>query len=169
MTAEKPLSALQIIPLVQAHYVSVAQIYQQAIDAGNITLARNTPSWEVWNKEHLTDMRFVAWQDNQVIGWVALSPILQRTGYQGVTELSIYIHNHQQGKGIGKLLMQHIIDASEQAGIWTILSLIFPENAKSIQLHEQFGFRLLGTQKKSAQLNGIWMDNVILERRSEKI
>ncbi|UIR55611.1 N-acetyltransferase family protein [Sphingobacterium sp. SRCM116780] len=157
---------MEIKKLEKIHYVDVARIYQQAIDAGNITLATKTASWEDWDKEHLTYMRFVAISNENVIGWVALSPVLQRTGYQGVTELSIYIDENKQGNGVGKILMHYIIDQAEQAGIWTILSFIFPENKRSIELHKKFGFKLLGTQEKAAKLNGIWMDNCILERRS---
>lgn len=157
---------MEIQKLEQKHYPDVARIYQQAIDAGNITLATKTSSWEDWDKDHLEKMRFVVIENNTVIGWVALSPVLQRTGYHGVTELSVYIDQDHQGKGIGKVLMQHIIDSSENAGIWTIMSFIFPENDKSIMLHQKFGFKLLGTQRKAAQLKGVWMDNCILERRS---
>lgn len=157
---------MEIKNLEQRHYSDVSRIYQQAIDAGNITLATKTSPWESWDNDHLKNMRFVALEDNAVIGWVALSPVLQRTGYHGVTELSIYIDENHHGKGIGNMLMQHIIDSSEQAGIWTIMSFIFPENDKSIALHKKFGFNHLGTQHKSAQLKGVWMDNCILERRS---
>ncbi|MGA6120570.1 N-acetyltransferase family protein [Sphingobacterium anhuiense] len=160
---------MEIQKLEQKHYPDVARIYQQAIDAGNITLATKTSSWKDWDKDHLENMRFVAIENNTIVGWVALSPVLQRTGYHGVTELSIYIDQDHQGKGIGKVLMQHIIDTSENAGIWTIMSFIFPENDKSILLHKKFGFKLLGRQQKAAQLNGIWMDNCILERRSALI
>lgn len=160
---------MEIKNLEQKHFSDIARIYQQAIDAGNITLATKISAWEDWNEEHLKTMRFVATEHNTVIGWVALSPVLQRTGYHGVTELSIYIDQDHQGKGIGKVLMQHIIDTSEKAGIWTIMSFIFPENDKSIALHQKFGFKLLGTQHKAAQLKGIWMDNCILERRSTVI
>lgn len=164
-----PSLPIKIKPLEPKHYPDIARIYQQAIDSGNITLATKTSTWEDWDKDHLGNMRFVAIEDDKVIGWVALSPVLQRTGYHGVTELSIYMDQNHQGKGIGKILMQHIIDTSEKAGIWTIMSFIFPQNEKSIALHQKFGFRLLGTQQKVAQLNGIWMDNSILERRSTSI
>jgi phosphinothricin acetyltransferase len=157
---------MEIKHLEQKHYPEIARIYQQAIDAGNITLATKTGTWESWDKDHLELMRFVATENDTVVGWVALSPVLQRTGYHGVTELSIYIDQDHQGKGIGKILMQHIIDTSEKAGIWTIMSFIFPQNDKSITLHQKFGFQLLGTQHKAAQLKGVWMDNCILERRS---
>lgn len=160
---------MEIKKLENHHYPEVAAIYQQAIDAGKITLTQKTATWDEWNQDHLENMRFVALEDEKVIGWVALSPVLQRTGYHGVTELSVYINNNNQGKGIGNILMQYIIDESEKSEIWTILSFIFPENEKSILLHQKFGFRVLGTQEKVAQLNGVWMDNCILERRSKLV
>ncbi len=160
---------MQIRKLLPTDYPAVAAIYQQAIDAGGITLALKTASWAEWDLDHLPNLRFVLEEEGHILGWVALSPVLQRSGYAGVTELSVYIDNQAQGRGLGGQLMEYIIQESERQGIWTILSFIFPENQRSIKLHEKYGFRILGTQQKAAQLRGVWKDNTIMERRSASI
>jgi phosphinothricin acetyltransferase len=83
-------------------------------------------------------------------------------------ELTIYIHPDHGGKGLGTWLMQHLIHESEEAGVWTLYSSIFEENAASIRLHLAAGFRQIGYREKIAQLDGKWRNTVLFERRSKK-
>ena len=102
-----------------------------------------------------------------MLGWIALSGVSARAVFKGVAELSIYIANDAQGLGIGNALMNHCIETSEAAGIWTLQSGIFPENEASLALHEKHGFRRVGTREKIGQMrDGRWRDIVLLERRS---
>ncbi len=63
--------------------------------------------------------------------------------------------------------MEELITTSEKAGFWTFQSGIFPENKASIKLHEKTGFRYLGKRERVGQLDGIWKDNLLFERRSK--
>jgi Sortase and related acyltransferases len=65
--------------------------------------------------------------------------------------------------------MEKIIISSEQNGIWTLVSSVFPENEATLRLHSKFGFRIIGKRERIAQLDGIWRDTVLLERRSSRI
>jgi L-amino acid N-acyltransferase YncA len=56
--------------------------------------------------------------------------------------------------------------APEAAGVWTIQSAIFPENAASLRLHERAGFRVVGVRERLGKHHGRWRDVVLLERRS---
>ncbi|MBE2224439.1 MAG: N-acetyltransferase family protein, partial [Anaerolineae bacterium] len=100
-------------------------------------------------------------------GWVALSPISKRQVYNGVAEVSIYIAASARGQGIGKIMMQALVAVSEEAGIWTLQSSVFPENEVSVALHQAVGFRIVGRRERIAQLHGSWRDTVLLERRSK--
>ena len=102
------------------------------------------------------------------MGWVALSPTSKRKVYEGVAEISIYIHPNYFGKGIGTQLMQKAILSSEENGIWTLYSSIFPENEATLQLHLKNGFTLIGKREKIAKLDEEWRDTLLLEKRSEK-
>ena len=98
----------------------------------------------------------------------AIQPISARECYKGVAEVSIYLSNEVQGKGLGKVMLQKLILDSEENGFWMLQSGIFPENIASIKLHEQFGFRKVGFREKIAEMNGVWRDVVLMERRSNK-
>ena len=79
------------------------------------------------------------------------------------------MHSDAQGKGVGRALLERLIADTEQAGIWTIQTGIFPENEASLALHVKCGFRIVGTQERLGKLDGVWRDVVVLERRSEVI
>ena len=113
--------------------------------------------------------RLVARANDQVVGWAALSPVSSRCVYAGVAEESIYIASSARGQGVGKKLLAALVEASEQAGLWTLQTGIFPENQVSIHLHEQCGFRVLGMREKVGQMDGVWRDVVFLERRSQVV
>jgi len=145
----------------------VLEIYQMGIDTRNATFETSVPSWDEWDSNHLKHSRFVYTDNEKVLGWVALSPVSARSVYNGVAEISIYIDKNSHGKGIGSLLMDRVIVSSEDHGIWTLYSSIFPENTATIRLNEKFRFRMIGTREKIAFMDGKWRDTILLERRSK--
>ena len=147
----------------------VKSIFQEGIDTGNATFQTETPTWEEWDKGHTEACRFVARLADEIIGWVALSPISSREAFRGVAEVSIYLSKNAAGKGIGSKLLSHLIQESEKSGFWTIQSMIFPENIGSIKLHHKHGFQETGTHQRMGKLNGVWRDVVRLEYRSEAV
>jgi L-amino acid N-acyltransferase YncA len=101
-----------------------------------------------------------------VLGWVAVTPVSNRRVYAGVVEHSVYIAPSAQGRGVGAALLDTLITSTERAGIWTIHSGIFPENAASRALHVRAGFRELGTRERIGRHHGRWRDVIAIERRS---
>lgn len=99
------------------------------------------------------------------MGWVALAPTSSRACYAGVAESSIYIAEGSRGRGIGRALMEAVLASADACGIWTIQAGMFPESAASLALDERLGFRLVGRFERIAQLDGVWRDTVLLERR----
>jgi len=106
-----------------------------------------------------------------VVGWVAASPVSTRPVYAGagVVEHSVYVHPDAKGRGIGRLLLETLIASTEAAGIWTIQSGVFPENAASLALHARVGFRVVGTRERIGQHHGRWREVVFIERRSPHV
>ena len=148
----------------------VANIYAEGIATGNATFESQVPDYESWNSSHLECCRFVAVDKTTVLGWVALSAVSGRCVYGGVAELSVYIAAKARGKGLGKALLQEVIDASEKQGFWTLQAGIFPTNKASIALHERLGFRFIGKREKVAKsVAGVWTDNLLFERRSKMV
>lgn len=146
----------------------ILEIYKMGLDTRNATFETKVPAWSDWNLKHHKHSRFVYLQDDRILGWAALSPVSAREVYSGVAELSIYIDTNCLGKGIGSKLMEKLIGSSEENGIWTLQSSVFPENTATLKLHEKFDFRILGKRERIARLDGKWRDTVILERRSKK-
>lgn len=158
---------MQFLPMLPEHWPEVKKIYQNGIDTNQATFETQTPSWEAWDAGHLGQSRLVAKdEDGSIIGWAALSPVSKRPVYRGVAEVSIYIDVKLAGQGLGKKLLTELIQQSEEAGIWMLQAVTFPENEASVRLHEGLGFRLVGRREKIAQQHGIWRDTVLLERRS---
>jgi len=67
-----------------------------------------------------------------------------------------------------QLFSKPLIPASEAEGFWTLQAGMFPENEASIKVHEKAGFRAIGRREKIGQMNGVWRDTLLLERRSPK-
>ncbi len=147
----------------------VSKIYKEGIDTGFATFETKIPTYDNWDKAHLKNCRFVGIQKDQITGWAALSPVSSRYVYRGVAEVSVYIAKDFRGLGIGKALMKHLILESEKEDIWTLQSGIFPSNSKSIKLHESLGFRHIGKRERVGKLQGVWIDNVLYERRSKVV
>jgi L-amino acid N-acyltransferase YncA len=101
-----------------------------------------------------------------VLGWAALSAVSSRLVYAGVAEISVYVASSARGCGVGKALLQALVEESEANGIWTLQAGIFPENAASISLHKSCGFREVGVRRRIGKLGVRWRDVLLLERRS---
>ena len=150
-------------------YAAVASIYNQGIETKNATFEKAAPlRWEEFAGKFIENGKFVAKDNDVVVGWATLSSVSSRCVYAGVCEISVYVHAEHRGKHIGKRLLQHLIDASEQNKIWTLQAGIFPENQASVRLHTESGFRLVGFREKIGKMEGIWRDTLLLERRSRQ-
>jgi L-amino acid N-acyltransferase YncA len=71
-----------------------------------------------------------------------------------------------RGRGVGRKLLQALIEESEKSGIWTLQEGIFPQNVSSIALHKTCGFREIGRRERIGALRDVWRSTVLMERRS---
>jgi phosphinothricin acetyltransferase len=152
--------------MLDVDWPAVREIYEHGIATGNATFETGTPDWDDWDAGHLYDHRLVADGRDGVVGWAALSPVSSRCAYRGVASDSLYVRADTRGLGVGRALLEALITGAEAAGIWTIETGIFPDNRVSVHLHQQCGFRIVGTRERIGQLNGTWRDVYLLERRS---
>ncbi|HEX8100230.1 MAG TPA: GNAT family N-acetyltransferase [Actinomycetota bacterium] len=153
------------------HWGDVARIFRQGIATKNATFETDAPSWEDWNRTHLQAHRFLARDEEtgRALGWAAAAAVSDRCVYGGVVEESVYIDESARGQGVGTQLLERLIDSTEAAGIWTIQAGIFPENQASIRLHERAGFRYVGTREAVGKMDGVWLDVLLFERRSDRV
>jgi L-amino acid N-acyltransferase YncA len=161
--------AIAIEPMTVADAAAVLAIYADGIATGDATFQTEVPGWEAWDAAHLPAPRLVARDaTGVVVGWCALSPVSRRAVYAGVAEESVYVAPGSRGRGLGRALLEAMCRASEDHGIWTLQTGIFPENAASLALHETCGFRVLGVRERIGRHFGRWRDVVFLERRSRR-
>jgi L-amino acid N-acyltransferase YncA len=157
---------MEIRPMRTEDWPAVKAIYEQGIATKNATFDTEAPAWEDWDEGHLAGTRLVAERDGVIVAWAALSPTSRRAAYAGVVENSIYVDETARGQGIGRELLGALLAQADAAGIWTVQTSIFPENTASVGLHEACGFRVVGTRERIGQMDGVWRDTVLMERRA---
>ena len=156
---------VEVRPLVPSDWPAVAAIFAEGIATGDATFETTVPTWEDWDARHLPEHRFVAELDGEVAGWVAVVPYSSRAAYRGVGEESVYVAERARGRGVGRALLEKLIESARAGGLWTLQAGVFPENHGSLALHHSLGFREVGLRERIGQLNGAWRDVVLLELR----
>lgn len=160
---------MTVRPFIKQDWTSVSRIYAKGLATGIATFETEVPSFEVWDSKFINSCRLVAEIDSEVVAFAVLSQVSKREVYKGLAEVTVYVDDKNQGKGIGCLLLTELIKCSESNGFWTLQAGVFSQNIASIKLHEKCGFRVVGVREKIGQRNGKWYDNHFLERRSKLI
>lgn len=159
-----------------ADAAAIIAIDAQGLATGHATF-RDTPlEWGSFEASFLTGrgLALVAEDRNGIAAWAGVSPTSARSVYQGLGEVSIYVSADRQGSGVGRQLLEALVLTSEQAGYWTLVAQIFPENGASLSLHTALGFCAIGTRTKLGRMSygpfaDCWRDVIMLERRSQVI
>jgi L-amino acid N-acyltransferase YncA len=159
---------MRIEVLTPDDWSAVRAIYEEGIATGHGTFETVAPSWEQWHEARCSHSRLVA-RDGIVLGWTALTPVSQRACYAGVAEVGVYVTASRRGQGIGRALLNALIESAEAHGIWTLQAATFPENAASLALQRSCGFREIGFRERIASHYGIWRNTVLMERRSRVV
>lgn len=105
----------------------------------------------------------VATIEDQVVGFGYYSEFRFREAYKFTVEHSVYVANDFHGKGIGKLLINELIELAKQQKLHTMIGVIDAENESSIRFHEQFGFKTAGTVKETGYKFNRWLHSVIMQ------
>jgi L-amino acid N-acyltransferase YncA len=146
--------------------VVIAAIYNEGI-ADRVATFETTPR---------TPQQIARWFDGRhpivvveddagtVVAFASTSSYRDRACYAGIAEYSVYVTRAYRGARIGRIAMAALIDAAARAGIWKLVSRIFPENSASRALMARMGFREVGTYRRHGKLDGKWRDCVIVER-----
>jgi phosphinothricin acetyltransferase len=165
-------TAVTVRPAEPGDAAAIAEIYNQGIRGRGATFEteeRTADERRAWLASHGPNHPCLVatvpdGAGESVVGWASTSAYRSRECYRGIAEFSVYVHEDCRGQGVGKALLAALIPAAEQAGLWKLLSRIFPENTGSRALCASMGFREVGVYEKHAQLDGVWKDCVIVER-----
>jgi L-amino acid N-acyltransferase YncA len=153
--------------MTEADLPTVRDIYAEGLATRNATFETRVPSTAALANRWLPDHRWVAELDGSVVGWSAVSPVSPRACYAGVGESSVYVTESARGRGVGRSLLHRQVTEADAGGLWTLQTSVFPENRASIALHHSAGYQTLAVRSRIAQLDGVWRDTVLLERRRD--
>lgn len=106
---------------------------------------------------------FVAMENDVTLGFSSIGPFRPWPGYSKTVENSVYVASNARGRGVGKLLMQPLIDAAKELKLHAIVAGIDAENETSIALHQKFGFIEVAHFKEVGWKFGRWLDLKFLE------
>jgi L-amino acid N-acyltransferase len=98
-----------------------------------------------------------------LLGFASLSPYKERAAYRTSVEDSIYVARHAHSRGIGKLLLNHVLDVAEAHGFHAVFGRIEASGAASRRLHESCGFTLVGIEREVGRKFGKWLDVAVVE------
>ncbi len=99
-----------------------------------------------------------------VAGFGSLSAFRDRPAYATTVENSVYVHRDARGRGVGRLLLEQLLEAAAAGGFHAVVARIVGRNETSIRLHEACGFTLVGVEREVGRKHGRWLDVVELQR-----
>lgn len=157
-------------PAVEADLRVITEIYADAVLNGTASYELEPPSLEEMRKRFgtLAEGGFpylVAELDGAVAGYAYAGPFRPRPAYRFIVEDSVYIAPHAKGRGLGRTLMQRLIDEAARLGFRQMIAVIGdgrPES-RSVKLHEALGFTYAGRLEGSGFKLGRWLDTVFMQ------
>lgn len=155
-------NALTIRPAVLNDLKSITAIYNEAVVSTHATIDADPKdefqqqSW--WNEHDSKHPILVGEIGGEVAGWGALSPWSRRCSCTTTAELSVYVKETFRGKGVGRKLLEALIQEGRRLGHHAMISRITMVNKASIGLHEAFGFIYTGTVREVGKKFGQWLD-----------
>jgi L-amino acid N-acyltransferase YncA len=162
------VSAYRVRPAVEADAAAICEIYNQGIEDRLATLEteRRTPEERrQWLKSRgARHPVIVAENAGRVLAWGSLNAFNPREAYRHVADFSIYVERDQRGQGVGRVLLERLIDLAREHGYHKLVLSAFPFNAAGMALYERLGFRTVGIYKEQGMLDGRWVDTIVMEK-----
>ena len=162
------MSTLTIRPAAAADAEAVCRIYNQGIEDRVATLETElrTPAERLeWlaarGPRHPV---VVAIDGGEVVGWASLNRFNPRPAYDHVVDLSVYVERSWRGRGVGRRLLEHVLDLARGIGYHKMVLAAFPTNGSGMALYERMGFSRVGIYREQGLLDGRWVDVVVMER-----
>lgn len=127
--------------------------------------ARTLEQQRAWFEDKQTS-RFpviIAENNNKVVGFGTLGAFRVKVGYRFTVEHSVYVADNAIGKGIGKLILQKLIDLAKEQNYHSMIGVIDASNSGSIEFHKKFGFKETGVLKEVGYKFDKWLDVSLMQ------
>lgn len=151
---------------------AICDIYNHAVE--HTTAIWNDVLIDVANRRAWLEQRrargfpvLVAEVDGKVAGYASYGDWRAFDGYRHTVEHSVYVDKDCRGAGLGKILMQALIERAKAGNVHVMIAAIEAGNVASIALHEKLGFRLVGIHREVGTKFGRWLDLAAMELRLE--
>jgi len=159
---------LSVRPAVPDDAEAICRIYNQGIEDRVATLEtelRTPEERQRWLADReLRHPVIVAESAGEVVGWASLNRFNPRPAYDHVADLSIYVERGWRGRGIGRRLLEGLIELARTHRFHKMVLAAFPTNAAGVALYARMGFRTVGVYREQGRLDGRWADVVVMER-----
>lgn len=147
---------------------AICRIYNQGIEDRVATLeteARTPEERREWlGARGPRQPVIVAEADGAVIGWASLNRFNPRPAYDHVADLSVYVERSERGRGVGRRLLERLVELGRELGYHKLVLAAFPSNAAGMALYERMGFTRVGIYREQGLLDGQWVDVIVMER-----
>jgi L-amino acid N-acyltransferase YncA len=102
--------------------------------------------------------------EGEIAGWASLNVFNPREAYRFVADISVYVERSWRGKGAGRVLLERLVELGRQHGFHKLVLAAFPFNESGMALYERLGFQPVGIYREQGQLDGKWVDTIVMER-----
>jgi phosphinothricin acetyltransferase len=107
----------------------------------------------------------VAEDGNRVVGFAKAGPYDDSSAYyRGINEATLYVDRGARRGGIGRALLEALVAAARERGLYKLTAKIFSSNQPSIALFRSCGFREVGVHHRHGVIDGDWKDVTVVER-----
>jgi L-amino acid N-acyltransferase YncA len=162
------VSRYPVRPATAADADAICRIYNQGIEDRVATLETElrTPAER---RQWLTNRSprhpvIVAETNGEIVGWGSLNVFNPREAYRFVADFSVYVERTWRGRGVGRVLLEELIELARAHGFHKLVLSAFPFNADGMALYEKLGFRSVGVYREQGLLDGKWVDTIVMEK-----
>ena len=100
----------------------------------------------------------------EIAGWASLNVFNPRPAYDHVADISVYVERGWRGKGVGRRLLDHLVEAARARGYHKLVLAAFPTNTAGMALYERMCFSRVGIYHEQGLLDGVWVDVIVMEK-----
>ena len=162
------MSSYPVRPATAADADAICRIYNQGIEDRVATLEtelRTPAERRQWlaNRSPRHPV-IVAETNGEIVGWGSLNVFNPREAYRFVADFSVYVERTWRGRGVGRVLLEKLIELARAHGFHKMVLSAFPFNADGMALYEKLGFRTVSVYREQGRLDGKWVDTIIMEK-----